>query len=77
MSSNSGNFPVNYFTWNPSKFLDDELLESPGDDEFIEFGVIGEYGKPGGVDSICVLNIVGFEIPKMSEVDIASPVNKN
>ncbi len=44
------------------------MLESPGDDEFNEFGVIGEYGKPGGVDSICALNIVGFEMPKMSEV---------
>lgn len=48
------------------------MLESPGDDEFTELGVIGEYEKPGGV-SICVLNIVGVEIPKMSEVDIASP----
>lgn len=54
-----------FFTWNPSKFLDDEFNES---------GVIGEYGKPGGVDSICVLNIVG--IPKMSEVGIASPETK-
>lgn len=38
--------------------------------------MIGEYGKPGGVDSICVLNDVGFVIPKMSEVDIASPETK-
>lgn len=48
-------------------------MESAGDDEFNEFGVIGEYGKPGGVDSNCALNIVGFEIPKMSEADNASP----
>jgi hypothetical protein len=50
------------------------LVESPGDaDEFNELGVIGEYGNPGGLDSNCGQNIVEFDIPKMSDIDIASP----